>query len=124
MIYACKYWKIRLQDTSISKNPKLRIYKCKINFYKCKNIFYKWKNDMLNHIITSYTCFYLANIKKIGYKLVKTQNCEFTSVKSTFTSVNWLLLKYYVMILLIVVRFVHKSSNISIKNWIFGASPT
>ena len=57
----------------------------------CKIIFYKWRNDMLNHIITSYTCFYLANIKKLGYKihlLVKTQNCEFTSVKSIFTSVQ------------------------------------
>ena len=109
------------------KYPKLWIYKCKINFYKCKNIFYKWKNDMLNHIITSYTCFYLASIKKSGYKLhllVKTQNCEFTSVKSTFTSVNWLVLKKYVMISLVVVGFVQKSPNICIKIWIFGAIPT
>ena len=53
--------KIRLQVTYISKNPKLWIYKCKINFYKCKiNFykckikFYKCKNNLLNQIITSY----------------------------------------------------------------------
>ena len=34
--YFANIKKNRLQDTSISKNPKLWIYKCKINFYKCK----------------------------------------------------------------------------------------
>ena len=51
------------------KYPKLWIYKCKINFYMCKIILYKCKNDMLNHIITCYTYFYLSSIKKLGYKL-------------------------------------------------------
>ena len=56
-------------------------------------------------------------LKKLGYKLhllVKPQNCEFTSGKSTSTSVNWLLLKNFVMISLVVVRFVQKNPNISI----------
>ena len=36
------------------------------------------------------------------------QNCEFTSVKSTFTSVNSLVIKNYVKLSIAVVRFVEK----------------
>ena len=62
------------------KNPKLSICKCKIKFYNCKN-------NLLNQIITSYAQEIRLQVTFISKN---PKNCEFTSVKPTFTSVNWL----------------------------------
>ena len=82
----------------------------------------KW---ILNHI-------FHEKSQKIRWQVTfiskKTQNCQFTSVKSTFrsvkstfTSVNWLVIKNYVKLSIAIVRFVEKIEVF--KNFFLQISP-
>ena len=94
------------------KNPKLWIYKCKINFYKCKN-------NLLNQIITRYAqkiklqVTFVSKNPKLGIYTCKINfcKCKITFYKCKLTCDKKLC------------QVIHSRSEISWKKpkkWIFG----